>query len=61
MKNNIKLINFDIKIKINYVVSSYNFTHFVTMSGQLYSIGSNRFGQLGVGDQVKEVVEPMLN
>ena len=43
----IKLVNFHHKTQINCVVASYNFVHFLSVSGQLYSLGSNINGQLG--------------
>jgi alpha-tubulin suppressor-like RCC1 family protein len=61
INNKIKIMNFDTKIQINCIVSSYNFTHFITVFGQLYSIGSNRLGQLGLDTKVIEVTVPTLN
>ncbi len=32
---------------------SYNFAHFLSTTGYLYSIGSNKYGRLGIGKNIK--------
>jgi hypothetical protein len=44
----LKPLPFPSKIHISLVVSSFSFTHFLTVSGQLYSLGCNKLGLLGL-------------
>ena len=37
------------KTQISQIITSYNFTHFLSVSGQLFSMGKNSFGELGLG------------
>lgn len=55
------LTNF--KTQISCIVSSYTFTHFLTQTGQLYSLGSNTQNQLGLNipDTLASVTSPTLN
>lgn len=51
----------NIKTPIQLVATSYNFTHFVSENGHIYSIGSNKFGQLGVGGTKIKTNTPVIN
>lgn len=48
------------KVSIQQIVASYNFVHFVTTSGLLYSKGFNHKGELGLG-HTENVNQPQLN
>lgn len=54
-------MNISQRIQINSIAASYNFVHFLTLAGQIYSLGSNKNGQLGIDGQKGKVVEPILN
>lgn len=55
------MVNLSQRIQVNSIAASYNFVHFLTVAGQIYSLGSNKNGQLGVDGQKGKVVEPILN
>ena len=55
----LKVIDFGFKACIKMVALSFHFTLFLTTSGQVYSQGSNKKGELGLGfASRKEVNEP---
>lgn len=56
-----KLIQLGPKVQVAYIVASYSFTHFLTSTGHLYSMGSNANGQLGIETAKPEATEPVLN
>lgn len=54
-------MNISQRVQVNSIAASYSFVHFLTLAGQIYSLGSNKNGQLGIDGQKSKVVEPMLN
>lgn len=47
------IISFGNKVNIVCIVSSYQFTHFLSSGGQLYSKGMNSHHELGLGIDTK--------
>ena len=44
------------KTQVSQIITSYNFTHFLSASGQLFSMGKNSYGELGLGSTSKDVL-----
>ena len=52
-----KELNFKTRVAIEEIIASYDFVHFLTSAGHLYSKGSNNRGQLGLG-HTNHLTEP---
>ena len=59
--NKIEKVYFGLKVHVSQIISSYSFTHFLSSAGQIYSMGENKRGQLGIGRTSSPILRPVVN